>query len=366
MFLPVDEQLDRIRDGVAEIVPEAELEAKLARSCETGAPLIVKQGFDPTRPDLHIGHAVSIYKLREFQDLGHRVVFVIGDFTARVGDPSGQSDARPVLTTAEIEDNLRTYREQVFRILDPDRTEIRHNSEWLAALRLEDVLRLTSQYTVARMLERDDFAARYAGETPISLVEFLYPMMQAYDSVALVADVELGGTDQKFNLLLGRTLQEKAGQEPQVCVTLPLLRGTDGERKMSKSYDNTIGLNMEPSEMFGRTMSIPDDLLGEWIRLASGAPADERSRAAQAREEPLSVKRWLAASVTSRYHGPAAARTAREAFDRVDPGAADGRGGGAVDRVRARPVRARRVDVRGAADPETGGCAPGWGSSGRP
>jgi tyrosyl-tRNA synthetase len=318
MFLPVDEQLDRIRDGVAEIVPEAELEAKLARSCETGAPLIVKQGFDPTRPDLHIGHAVSIYKLREFQDLGHRVVFVIGDFTARVGDPSGQSDARPVLTTAEIEDNLRTYREQVFRILDPDRTEIRHNSEWLAALRLEDVLRLTSQYTVARMLERDDFAARYAGETPISLVEFLYPMMQAYDSVALVADVELGGTDQKFNLLLGRTLQEKAGQEPQVCVTLPLLRGTDGERKMSKSYDNTIGLNMEPSEMFGRTMSIPDDLLGEWIRLASGAPADERSRrAAQAREEPLSVKRWLAASVTSRYHGPAAARTAREAFDRV-------------------------------------------------
>jgi tyrosyl-tRNA synthetase len=318
MFLPVDEQLDRIRDGVAEIVPEAELEAKLARSCETGAPLIVKQGFDPTRPDLHIGHAVSIYKLREFQDLGHRVVFVIGDFTARVGDPSGQSDARPVLTTAEIEDNLRTYREQVFRILDPDRTEIRHNSEWLAALRLEDVLRLTSQYTVARMLERDDFAARYAGETPISLVEFLYPMMQAYDSVALVADVELGGTDQKFNLLLGRTLQEKAGQEPQVCVTLPLLRGTDCERKMSKSYDNTIGLNMEPSEMFGRTMSIPDELLGEWIRLASGAPADERSRrAAQAREEPLSVKRWLAASVTSRYHGPAAARTAREAFDRV-------------------------------------------------
>jgi tyrosyl-tRNA synthetase len=318
MFLPVDEQLTRIRDGVAEIVPEAELVAKLRRSRTEREPLVVKQGFDPTRPDLHIGHAVSIHKLRTFQELGHRVVFVIGDFTALVGDPSGQSDVRPVLSREEIEENLQTYSEQVFQILDPERTEIRRNSDWLSALRLEDVLRLTSQYTVARMLERDDFAARYSQERPISLVEFLYPMMQAYDSVALGADVELGGTDQKFNLLLGRTLQEKAGQEPQVCITLPLLRGTDGERKMSKSYDNYIGLTMDPSDVFGRTMSIPDSLLEEWIRLASGAPEEERARrAAAAAGDPLAVKRWLAETITARYHGSDAGTGAREAFDRV-------------------------------------------------
>ena len=318
MFLPVDEQLDRIRDGVEEILPEAELVVKLERSRAQGKPLIVKQGFDPTRPDLHIGHAVSIHKLRSFQELGHRVVFVIGDFTALVGDPSGQSDARPMLTRDEIEENLQTYREQVFQILDPELTEIRRNSDWLAALRLEDVLRLTSQYTVARMLERDDFAARYAEEKPISMVEFLYPMMQAYDSVALESDVELGGTDQKFNLLLGRTLQEKAGQEPQVCVTLPLLRGTDGERKMSKSYDNYIGLTMSAADMFGRTMSIPDSLLDEWIRLASGAPEPERSRhIGLAGDDPLAAKRWLAERITSRYLGADAGVEGRDAFDRV-------------------------------------------------
>lgn len=318
MFLPVDEQMRRIRDGVAEIVPEAELALKLERSRTRSEPLVVKQGFDPTRPDLHIGHAVSIHKLRTFQELGHRVVFVIGDFTALVGDPSGQSDARPMLTPEEIEANLRTYREQVFGILDPDRTEIRQNSEWLSGLRLEDVLRLTSQYTVARMLERDDFAARYAENRPITLVEFLYPMMQAYDSVALGADVELGGTDQKFNLLLGRTLQEKAGQEPQVCVTLPLLRGTDGERKMSKSYDNYVGLAMDPADVFGRTMSIPDSLLEEWILLASGEADPDRSRwLVTARADPLAAKRWLAEAITARYHGSETAATAREAFDRV-------------------------------------------------
>ncbi len=318
MFLPVDEQLDRIRDGVAEIVPESELAAKLERSRVERKPLIVKQGFDPTRPDLHIGHAVSIHKLKTFQELGHRVVFVIGDFTALVGDPSGQSDARPMLTTSEIETNLQTYREQVFRILDPGLTEIRQNSEWLAGLRLEDILRLTSQYTVARMLERDDFADRYADEKPISLVEFLYPMMQAYDSVALEADIELGGTDQKFNLLLGRTLQERSGQEPQVCVLLPLLRGTDGERKMSKSYDNYVGLTMEPADMFGRTMSIPDSLLAEWVQLASGASGVERSEwIGKADEDPLAVKRWLAETITARYHGREAGAEARDAFDRV-------------------------------------------------
>jgi tyrosyl-tRNA synthetase len=318
MFPKATEQLERIRDGVSEIIPETELLDKLERSVDSGEPLIVKQGFDPTRPDLHLGHAISIHKLRTFQELGHRVVFVIGDFTALVGDPSGRSETRPMLTREEIEHNLRTYEEQVFRILDPDLTEIRRNSEWLSRLDLEDVLRLTAGYTVARMLERDDFADRFAGQQPITLVEFLYPMMQAYDSIALEADVELGGTDQKFNLLLGRTLQERAGQEPQVCILLPLLRGTDGDRKMSKSYDNTVGLTDEPVEMFGRTMSIPDTVLSEWIELVSSASPDEKAkRAAQVEADPLAAKRWLAGQIVRRYHDEESANRAREQFDRV-------------------------------------------------
>jgi tyrosyl-tRNA synthetase len=318
-FAPVEEQLERIREGALEIIPEEELAAKLTRSRETGVPLVIKQGFDPpTRPDLHIGHAVSIHKLRTFQELGHRVVFVIGDFTARVGDPSGQSETRPMLSEAEIEENLVTYRDQVFRILDPERTELRRNGEWLGELNLVDVLRLTSQFTVARMLEREDFKQRYREEKPITLVEFLYPMMQAYDSIALEADVELGGTDQKFNLLLGRTLQRQAGQEPQVCLIMPLLRGTDGERKMSKSYDNYIGLAMEPSEAFGRVMSAPDTLLEEWIELASTAEGAERAgRLEQVEGDPLAAKRWLAWDIVARYHGAGAAEAAREVFDRV-------------------------------------------------
>jgi tyrosyl-tRNA synthetase len=317
-FPSVTEQMDRIRDGAAEVIPEEELASKLERSRDSGRPLIIKQGFDPTRPDLHLGHAVSIHKLKTFQELGHIVVFVIGDSTARIGDPSGQSETRPMLSEAEIEENLVTYREQVFRILDPDRTELRRNSEWLDRLVLADVLRLTSHYTVARMLEREDFKQRYEEERPITLVEFLYPMMQAYDSIALEADVELGGTDQKFNLLLGRTLQRHAGQEPQICLIMPLLRGTDGERKMSKSYDNYVGLAMEPGETFGRVMSIPDTLLEEWIELAStaeGAARDERTRLAS--EDPLAAKRWLAADIVARYHGLEAAEAARAAFDRV-------------------------------------------------
>lgn len=318
MFLPVDQQLERIQDGVEAILPEDDLVRKLERSRERGEPLVVKQGFDPTRPDLHIGHAVSLRKLRDFQDLGHRVVFVIGDYTARVGDPSGQSETRPVLDESEIEANLATYREQVSLVLDPERTEMRRNGEWLGPLRLADILRLTSMYTVARMLEREDFDRRHAEGRPIALSEFLYPMMQAYDSVQLGADVELGGTDQRFNLLLGRTIQEKSGQEPQVCLIMPLLRGTDGERKMSKSYDNYVGLAMEPEEMFGRTMSIPDELLEEWVRLASSARGGElETRLARAAEDPLAAKRWLAADLVTQYHGPSAAEAAREAFDRV-------------------------------------------------
>jgi len=318
MFLPAAEQLERIREGTDAILPEEELVRKLERSRERDEPLVVKQGFDPTRPDLHIGHAVSLRKLRTFQELGHRVVFVIGDFTARIGDPSGRSETRPMLTGDEIEENLVTYRDQVARVLDPERTELRRNGEWLGGLDLEDILGLTSMYTVARMLEREDFDRRHREGRPIAISEFLYPMMQAYDSVVLEADVELGGTDQRFNLLLARTFQERHGQEPQVCLVMPLLRGTDGERKMSKSYDNYVGLDMEPGEMFGRTMSIPDALLEEWITLASSASGEEmHGRLAEAGRDPLAAKRWLAADLVTQYHGGQAAEAARQAFDHV-------------------------------------------------
>jgi tyrosyl-tRNA synthetase len=340
MFLPVDEQLDRLLPGTEAVLPEDALRDRLESSRASGRPLTVKQGFDPTRPDLHVGHAVSLKKLRTFQELGHRVVFVIGDFTARIGDPSGRNETRPVLTEDEIERNLVTYRDQVARILDPEKTVLRRNSEWLGELDLADVLRLTSMYTVARMLERDDFALRYGEGRPISLSELLYPMMQAYDSVALEADVELGGTDQRFNLLLARTIQEKHGQDPQVCVIMPLLRGTDGEQKMSKSYDNYVGLTMKPEEIFGRTMSIPDHLLEEWVRLASSADDQRGDRLVdRIEQEPLQVKRWLAADLVEQFHGAEAAREAREAFDRVH------REGGVPEDV---------DEVVGRADPESG------------
>ena len=318
MFLPVPEQMKRIREGTVEIVPEDELIGKLERSRAEDKPLIIKQGFDPTRPDLHIGHAVSIQKLRTFQELGHDVVFVMGTFTALVGDPSGRDETRPMLSEEEIEDNLRTYEEQVFQILDPKKTEIRRNGEWLAPLTLVDILQLTSQYTVSRVLARDDFATRHREGRPISLVEFLYPMMQAYDSVMLNADVELGGTDQKFNLLLGRTLQEKAGQDPQICLIMPLLRGTDGIKKMSKSYDNYVGISMEPAEMFGRAMSIPDELLEEWLTLSSSLTgSDLEERITEAETDPLKAKRWLAMDLVEQYHGPTDAVDARDLFDQV-------------------------------------------------
>ncbi len=317
-FPPVDEQLDLIADGAVEVIPEDDLVRKLERSRRDGTGLVVKQGFDPTRPDLHIGHAVSIRKLKTFQDLGHQVVFVIGDFTALVGDPSGQSETRPRLSEAEIEENLRTYEKQVFTILDRERTRVVRNSAWLAELRLADVLKLTSRYTVARMLERDDFSRRMEDGRPISLVEFMYPLMQGYDSIALEADVELGGTDQKFNLLIGRALQERYGQEPQVCLTLPLLRGTDGTRKMSKSYDNYVGITEPPEEMYGKTMSIPDDLLEEWYRLVSSLRGGDLESALQrARSDPLEAKRALARDLVRTYHGEAEAERAEAHFDRV-------------------------------------------------
>jgi tyrosyl-tRNA synthetase len=317
-FPPVNEQMDEIRRGALEIIPEEELVRKLERSRETGTPLVVKQGFDPTRPDLHIGHAVSMRKLRSFQELGHTVVFVVGDYTARVGDPTGRSETRPSLSPGEIEANARTYADQVGRILDPKGVLLEYNSRWLAPLTLADILQLTGAYTVARMLERDDFAKRLAENRPISMMELMYPLMQAYDSVALNADVELGGTDQKFNLLVARTIQERYGREPQVCVIMPLLRGTDGAQKMSKSYDNYIGITDPPEEMYGRTMSIPDALLEEWYRLASGIAGDELTAALRRVDaSPYEAKRDLAARIAASYHGEEGAEAGRRHFDRV-------------------------------------------------
>jgi tyrosyl-tRNA synthetase len=317
-FRPVEEQLALIRERVVEIIPEEDLVRKLERSRRSGVGLVVKEGFDPTRPDLHLGHAVSLRLLKVFQELGHQVVFVVGDFTGLVGDPSGQDETRPQLSEAEIRENMKTYQEQVFRVLDRKKTRVERNSSWLSKLHLSEVLTLTSRYTVARLLEREDFAARFQAGRPISLVEFLYPLMQGFDSVALVADVELGGTDQKFNLLVGRTLQERYGQEPQVCITLPLMRGTDGSRKMSKSYDNYVGIAEPPEEMYGKTMSIPDELLEEWYRLASSLDGTALQAAlGRAAAEPLAAKRALARDIVNTYHGPGAAERAEAHFDRV-------------------------------------------------
>ena len=315
-FPPVQEQLDEIRRDTLEIVPEDELERKLARSLKTGKPLVVKQGFDPTRPDLHIGHAVTLRKLRTFQELGHDVVFVMGGYTAMIGDPTGRNETRPPLTEEEVEANSRTYAEQMFKVLDPARTRIENNAKWLKPLTLQDILKITSHYTVARMLERDDFEKRYRESRPISIVEFMYPLMQAYDSVVLNADVELGGNDQKFNLLVARALQPHWGQEPQVCLLMPLLRGTDGVAKMSKSYDNYVGIADAPDQQFGRTMSIPDELLDEWYRMASALSGSELAAALeQARTDPYRAKRALGRLIVQQYHGPDAGTQAEEAFD---------------------------------------------------
>lgn len=315
--MDVVEQLHIIKSGIAGLVPEEDLVRKLGK----GRPLRVKLGVDPTAPDLHLGHAVPLRKLRQFQDLGHTVVLIIGDFTALIGDPSGRNATRPALSRVEVDANAATYIDQAFKILDPDRTEMRRNSEWLASLRLEDLLRLTSQFTVARVLERDDFQKRYREGIGISLHELLYPVAQAYDSVAIEADVELGGTDQLFNLLAGRDLMERLGMSPQVCLTLPLLEGTDGVQKMSKSYGNYIGLTDEPAGMFGKVMSIPDHLMVKYFRLCTALPVAEidgiESRLASGVEHPNAAKRRLAREIVSLYHSPEAAEEAEAAFDRV-------------------------------------------------
>ncbi len=319
-FPPVDEQLAKIRRDAEEILPEDELVAKLERSLESSRPLVVKCGYDPTRPDLHLGHTPTLRKLRDFQELGHDVTFLIGSFTALIGDPSGRSATRPPLSREEVDANAETFRDQVFRVLDPDRTTIRYNSEWLDEFTFEDVLKLAAKYTVARMLERDDFRTRFTAETPISIHEFLYPLAQGYDSVALKADVELGGTDQKFNLLVARDIQREFGVEPQVILTLPMLEGTDGVQKMSKSLDNYIGLTEPPEEVYGKTMSIPDELIVKYFRYGLGAAPDEVREVEQqlaAGTNPRDLKRRLARSIVETYHDANAAEAAEAHFDRL-------------------------------------------------
>lgn len=316
-MLSPEEQLHIIKSGAAQIVPEDALLKKLRRD----VPLNIKLGVDPTSPDLHIGHAVPFRKLRQFQDLGHEVTLIIGDGTALIGDPSGRNSTRPQLTRDEIQANVETYVEQAFLVLDPSKTTLRYNSEWILSLDMEGLLKLLSNFTVARILERDDFHNRYSSQQPISLHEFLYPVMQAYDSVVIKADVELGGTDQLFNLLAGRELMEKMGLEPQVCLTLPLLEGTDGIKKMSKSYGNYVGLSEPPEEIFGKVMSIPDELMVKYYRLASDVPVDEVDeieRALAAGElHPNKAKRDLARNIVKIYNDEAAAIAAEEHFDRV-------------------------------------------------
>ena len=320
-FPPVDEQLEEILRGAAEALPVEELEKKLHRSRDTGRPLLVKFGADPSAPDLHIGHAVVINKLRCFQKLGHRVVFLIGDFTGMMGDPSGRSKTRARLNREEVLANAETYKSQIFKLLDAERTEIRFNSEWFADIDIYDFLEITARYTVARLLERDDFSLRYAEGQPIALLEFLYPLIQGYDSVALKADVELGGTDQKFNLLVGRTLQEHYGQEAQVILTMPILEGTDGVQKMSKSLDNYVGVNDSPREIFGRTMSIPDTLIYRWFELGTDLPLAELREIGRQLEEasvnPALLKRRLGRELVRIYHDAGAAGTAEQEFDEI-------------------------------------------------
>lgn len=320
-FLSVDKQWELISRGAEEILPEKELREKLEKSRKSETPLIVKLGCDPSRPDLHVGHGVVLRKLRHFQDLGHQAILVIGDFTAMIGDPSGRNKTRPQLTLEEAKANAESYIKQAGHILNIKTLKILFNSTWLNAMRFSDVIRLSSHYTVARMLERDDFTKRYRSETPISIHEFMYPLAQGMDSVELKADVELGGTDQKFNLLVGRDLQREYDQAPQAIITLPLLEGTDGVEKMSKSYGNDIGLTDSPEDMYGKSMSISDGMIEKYFVLAADVDAKTLTRIKKqlkdSSQNPRDIKRELARSIVALYHGDAAAIQAEQYFDRV-------------------------------------------------
>jgi tyrosyl-tRNA synthetase len=315
-FLPVDEQLDLLQKGAAEIIRVADLRERLEESRKTGNPLRVKAGFDPTAPDLHLGHTVLMRKLRHFQQLGHTVIFLVGDFTSLIGDPTGRNVTRKPLTREQIDENAKTYKEQVFKILNEKATEVRYNSEWLGKLDYEGTIRLTSHFTVSQMLERDEFHKRFQAEQPISLHELLYPVMQGYDSVCLECDVELGGTDQRFNLGCGRELQRQYGQKPQIILMTPILEGLDGQQKMSKSLGNAIGINEPPSEMYGKLMSISDELMWKYFLLLTDLRGSEvealKAGVAVGTTHPMEMKKRLARTIVADFHGEAAAQSADE------------------------------------------------------
>lgn len=315
------EQFRLISHGVADLLPEDEFKKKLEKSVATNTPLIVKLGLDPTAPDIHLGHTVVLRKLKLFQDFGHKVIILIGDFTARIGDPTGKSVTRPPLTEEQVITNAKTYQEQIFKVLDPEKTEVCFNSEWLSKLDFADVLKLASKYTVARMLERDDFHKRYTEGRPISIHEFMYPLMQGYDSIALKADVEFGGTDQTFNLLMGRHLQGEEGMPEQTIITMPILEGLDGVQKMSKSLGNYIGISEAPSEMYGKAMSIPDELMMRYFMLVTDMSIEEQEQLSKDLESgaahPRDVKMKLAHTIVRLYHGEEAANFGQDEFVRV-------------------------------------------------
>ncbi|MCS6903232.1 MAG: tyrosine--tRNA ligase [Candidatus Bipolaricaulota bacterium] len=312
-MVPLEEQLKRLKRRAVDIIPESDLIKKLERALRTQKPLRVKLGVDPTSPDIHIAIGVVLQKLRDFQDCGHTAVLIVGDFTARIGDPSGRSAQRKMLSKAEIEENMQRYQEQALKILDPHRLEVRYNSEWLEGMSFDKLLELASKYTVAAMLEREDFAKRFQANVPISLVEFLYPLAQAYDSVAIQADVELGGEDQRFNLLIGRAIQERYGQEPQVCfIAAPVLEGIDGVKKMSKSFGNYVGVTDPPNEMFGKLMSIPDALIERYVTFMTDLNWEEIKRL-----HPKEQKQRLAHAIVTRYYDEATADAALAEFERV-------------------------------------------------
>lgn len=319
-FLPVDEQLDLLEKGAAEIIRVAELKERLEKSRKTGVPLRVKAGFDPTAPDLHLGHTVLMRKLKHFQDLGHQVIFLVGDYTSLIGDPTGRNVTRKPLSREQIDQNAKTYTDQVFRILDREKTEVRFNSEWLGKLTFEDIIRLAAKFTVSQMLERAEFHARFQNEQPISLHELLYPLAQGYDSVALRSDVELGGTDQKFNLLAGRELQRDFGQEPQIVLMTPIIEGLDGVQKMSKSLNNAIGIHEPPQEMYGKLMSISDEMMWRYWTLLTDLRQSEidkmRADVGAGALHPMEAKKHLARTIVAGFHGAEAARAADENWAR--------------------------------------------------
>ncbi|MCO6472369.1 MAG: tyrosine--tRNA ligase [Melioribacteraceae bacterium] len=320
-FPSVSEQLQLIRRGASEIIPEEELERKLEKSIKENKPLNIKLGCDPTRPDLHLGHSVVLRKLAQFQHLGHQAILIIGDFTAMIGDPSGRNSTRPPLSFEEARENAKSYWEQAAKILDRSKTKILYNSDWLGNMKFEDVIKLASKYTVARMLERDDFTKRYKSGIPINIHEILYPLAQAMDSVAIKSDVELGGTDQKFNLLVGRDIQREHGMEPQVILTLPLLVGTDGTEKMSKSYNNYIGIDDTPQEIFGKCLSIPDDIIYTYYELTTDVSRIDlktiKDQLSDGKTNPRDIKRALARKLVEMYHSKAAAEAAQSEFDKI-------------------------------------------------